>query len=226
MRRIESLIFSCQLRQCREALQILTQRFRRCSPECHALPPKYLLGEHASLASEHHAFPDVCMLAHAHLASDNDLVLDYDAAGKSCLGRNDDVLADLAVVADVNEIVYLCAAANTSSLKRAAVYGCVGPDFDVVFDYQLSDLGELFVPSSSGIADVSEAVAAENRAGVDDHAIANASAGINRDIGMNCAVIADCGSLADDASGADPGAAADNSVFVHDRASVNCDAFA
>ena len=129
-------------------------------------------------------------------------------------------------MADVNEIVYLCAAANTSRLKRAAVNGCVGPDFDVVFDYQLSDLGELFVPSSSGIADVSEAVAAENRAGVDDHAIANASAGINRDIGMNCAVIADCRSLADDATGADPGAFPDNHVFVHDRVSVNCDAFA
>src|SRR5438876_1106492 len=166
------------------------------------------------------------MFAHAHLASDNDIVFDGDAAGESCLCRNDDVLADLAVVADVHQIVYLRAAADTGGLKRTAVNAAVRADLDVVFDYQLSDLGEFFVPSSRRIAHVSEAVAAENRAGVDGHAIANASAGINRDIGMNCAVIADCGSLADDASGADPGAAADNSVFVHDRASVNCDAFA
>ncbi len=142
MRRIESSISSSQLCQRRKLFQILSQRLGWRAPERDTFATENFLWQHTGLPSEHHAFPDVCMFAHAHLATDNDIVFDGDAAGKSCLCRNDDVLADLAVVADVHQVVYLRAAANAGGLKRTAVNRCVGPDLDVVFDYQFPYLGE------------------------------------------------------------------------------------
>ena len=70
------------------------------------------------------------------------------------------VLADLDVVADVHQVVDLCAAADSGFVERAAVDGGVGSDLYIVFDYQPSDLWELLVAAGLGIADVAEAFTA------------------------------------------------------------------
>ena len=99
-----------------------------------------------------------------------------DAAGEAGLRGDDDVLADLHVVADVDEVIDFCAAADAGFVERAAVDGRVGSDLDVVFDDEASDLRELLVASGLGVADVAEAFTAEDGSCLHDDAIAESGA--------------------------------------------------
>src|SRR4051812_49006127 len=144
------------------------------------------------------------MLANAHLSSDHRVVFDHNAAGKSCLRRDNHVLTNLAVVADVDEIIDLCAATNARGLECAAVNSRVCTDLDVILDDETPDLRKLFLSASRGISDVAIAVAAEHGARVHDHAIANARAGIGRHSRVDFAILANDHAASDDTSGTDP----------------------
>src|SRR5437588_353220 len=86
----EQRLFSFpQSRQCREALQIIAQRLCRSAPEGQTLAAKNFPGQDTRLATKHHAFLDACVLTHAHLSADHDVVLNNNAARKSCLGGDD-----------------------------------------------------------------------------------------------------------------------------------------
>ena len=77
-------------------------------------PVTRLAGVDAGLAAEDDAGADVDVVAEADLAGDDDVVVDGAGAGEADLRGDDDVLADDAVVADVDEVVDLCAVANPS----------------------------------------------------------------------------------------------------------------
>ena len=64
---------------------------------------------------------------------------------KAGLRRDHDVLPDLAVVADVNEVVDLCSAPNARFVERAAIDRGVRSDLDVILDDQPSHLRKFFV---------------------------------------------------------------------------------
>ena len=110
-------------------------------------------------------------------------------AGDAGERDEDDVFADVAVVADVDEVVDLGSAADAGLLERAAVDGGVGADFDVVFDEEGSLLRELGVGAGGGVADVAEAVCTEDCAGVDDDAVAEGGAGVEDGAGIDAAVV-------------------------------------
>ena len=59
--------------------------------------------------------------------------------------HEDNVLADIAVVADVNEVIYLRAAAYTRLRQRPAVNGGVSSYLHVVFNHQRPLLRKLCV---------------------------------------------------------------------------------
>ena len=88
------------------------------------------------------------------------------------LRRDNHVLAELAVVADVHQIIDLRAAPNAGRLQRAAIDGRVRPDLHVVADFKFSDLRKFFVTPALRIANITKAIAAQHRARMDNHAIA------------------------------------------------------
>src|ERR1700693_5377513 len=98
------------------------------------------------------------MFADADLAAENDILFDGDTAGEAGLRGDHHVFSDLAVVADVYEVVDFRASANAGCIQGSAVDGGVGADLDVVFDFQAPDLRKLFVTASRLIAHVAEAV--------------------------------------------------------------------
>src|SRR5579872_1507304 len=112
------------------------------------------------------------MLAYANLSADDNLIFYGDAARKPCLRRDNHVFPKLAVVADVHKIIDLGPAPNSRRLQRSAIYGRIRPNFYVIFDFEFADLRKLFVPATFWVTHVSESVAAKNRPGVHDHAIA------------------------------------------------------
>src|SRR5882757_5056448 len=113
------------------------------------------------------------------LVPDDDVVFHYGAPREPCLGCNDYVLSDLHVVAYVYQIIYFRPASDTGFVERAPIDGGVGTNFDVIFDYQASDLRELFIAPGLGIADVAEAFAAEDGARLDNYTVADLRSRIN-----------------------------------------------
>src|SRR5579885_1778456 len=95
---------SVLLRQARDSgqlLQILAKRLRGRSPEGDAFAAQNLVGQDSALTADHNAFANRSVLADANLSAEDDTVFDGDAARESGLRGDDDVFADLAVVADV-----------------------------------------------------------------------------------------------------------------------------
>src|SRR2546427_403326 len=82
------------------------------------------------------------MISQAHLPGDDDVVLNNDAPGNAGLGCNGAVLADLDVVAHLNQVVNFGAAAYAGCSQGATVYGGVGANLNLVFQqYIVADLG-------------------------------------------------------------------------------------
>ena len=88
------------------------------------------------MSPQHHAFFDARVLADAYLAADNDILLDYNAAGEAGLRGDHDILSYLAIVADVNKVVDLRAAADAGNFQRATVDGGVGADLNIIADFE------------------------------------------------------------------------------------------
>ena len=165
------------------------------------------------MSSDHSAGFDAGVVANADLSSHDDVVFDRDAAGEAGLGGDDYIFSELAVVADVNEIIDFCALADASFVEGSAVDGRVGSDFDVVFEDETADLRGLLVASCLRVADVAEAFTAEDGSGLDDDAIAKMDCGIDGDVGVDAAVRSDRDIVADYCAGADGGFIFDSYVF-------------
>ena len=116
---------------------------------------------------------------------------------------------------DLHEVVDLRAGLDARLPHRRPVDRGVGADLDVVFDDDAADLRDLLV-RAVGVAREAEAVAADHRAVLHDHAVAELHALADRHARMQDAVVADAGVRTDDdvgvddRAGADPGARLDD----------------
>src|SRR6185312_1307858 len=126
-------------------------------------------GQDSASGSEDRAGFDSRLIADPDLAADNHIVFNDDAAGKSCLGRDDNVAADPAVMANVDHIVELGSFADHRGAERGAIDAGVGSYLDIVVDFNATDLREFLV----AFIDTREAEAfgANHRAGMQDDAI-------------------------------------------------------
>ena len=140
------------------------------------------------------------MVANAHLSAHHAVIADAATAGNAGLGGDHDVCADAAIVANVDQIVELRAGPDDGLIESAAVDGAVGANLDVVADDEAADLRELYVASELFVAHKAEAVGAEHRAGVHDHAAADGGSGIDHHARIDFAVVADDDAFADVAS--------------------------
>ena len=122
------------------------------------------------------------MFADANLSAKHDIFFYRNTAGKACLGGDYHIFSDLAVVANVNQIIDFRASPDAGCVEGSAVDGGVGADLDIVFDFQTSDLRKLFITASRLVTHIAEAVAAKHCAGVDDYAVSKTHARINRHV--------------------------------------------
>ena len=94
------------------------------------------------------------------------------------------------------EVVDFRAGLNAGFANRGAIDGRIGADLHIVFDHHDAGLGNLLV-RAVGTADESIAVAADHRAVLQHHAMADDDPLANRDLRVNDAVIADRRAVAD-----------------------------
>lgn len=173
------------------------------------------------MAAEHDTFFDAGVFADTDLAAENDILLDGDTAGEPGLRGYHDVFSDQAVVADVHQIVDFRASGDAGCIQGATIDRGVGADLDVVVDFELPDLRKFFITAGRLIANVAEAIAAEHRAGVNDHSVSETHTGIDCHIRIQIAVASNDCFRADHAAGADPRALADGRAFANDDSFFN-----
>src|ERR1700684_3265983 len=105
----ESVFSFRQARESSQLLQILPQRLRGCAPEDLAPAAKLLVRQDARLSAQDRARFDLGVIAHSDLPSEEAIVPDAHAARESNLGGHNNVLTEGAVVADVHQVIQLCA---------------------------------------------------------------------------------------------------------------------
>src|SRR5437879_11740543 len=109
------------------------------------------------------------------------------AARDAYLRHQDVMLTDLDVVGDLDQVVHFRAATDDRLAEGGAVHGHVRAQLHVVLKDHGSNLGDLSVPSA--LLDVDEPVAADVRARMDDHPIADGHPLADRHYGMSPAVL-------------------------------------
>ena len=90
------------------------------------------------------------------------------------------MLANLDVVRDLHEVVNFSALADDRRAECGAIHGRVRADFHIVADDDIAHLRHFAV--KAGIKNVTEAVRADHRAGMNAHTLADLRARINRDV--------------------------------------------
>src|SRR5205807_6598993 len=115
--------------------------------------------------------------------------------------------------------------AYARGLQRTSIDGGIRADLDVIFNVESADLGKIFVATGFRISNVSEAVAAQHRPGVNCDAIADLRTGIDGHVGVNAAAIANHDAAPNHAACADPGLFANLSVLANKGPRVDGDHF-
>src|SRR5438309_10139462 len=111
------------------------------------------------------------MLANPDLPTTHRSIIHNDAAGKPRLRCDDDIFANVAIVSDVNQVVDLRSAPDSCLIEGAAINGCIGTDFHVIFNHQPSNLRKLLVMPGLAITHVTETIAAQHSPGIHDDAV-------------------------------------------------------
>ena len=128
------------------------------------------------------------------------------------------------VVRDLHEVVDFHPFLNPGAAKTRAIDRRVGADLDVVVDLDDANLWHFFVPAGGHFE--AEAVRADDRAAVNDDAIADPDPLPNRDVGINQAAGADDRLVTDITVRAEAGAVANPRARFHDRVRADRDRFA
>ncbi|MNE31350.1 hypothetical protein D3C80_1249140 [compost metagenome] len=144
---------------------------------------------------------------HAHAARDHAVAADPGAAGNAHAAGHGGVVADLHVVRDHDLVVQLHAVADQGIGQGTAVDGGVGTHLDVVAQGHAADLRDL-LPDALLVGEA-EAFAADYRAGLDHHPLADLHVVIEGHAGRQPATFTDDAAGADHAVGTQGHAGAD-----------------
>ena len=133
------------------------------------------------LGPHHDLVADLGVVLDPGLAGHHDVVAGLAAPGDPHLPAEQVVAADLVVVADHDQIVDLGPFADPGGLEGRAVDRAVRADFHVVADLDLAGVRDLDVLAVDRV--IFEAVATEDRPGVDLDAVAQDHVGIEDGVG-------------------------------------------
>src|SRR5574340_1086952 len=131
-----------------------------------------------------------CLTADHHVASQGRTPCDAD------LRHENSVFTHHHVVCDLHQVVDLGSSFDHGVSEGGTIDGHVGAQFHIVLDDHAAELGNFLVPSL--VLNVVEAVAADDRSAVDDHAGSEAAAFAHHHIRVEQGIVADHRVVAED----------------------------
>src|SRR5438067_231322 len=107
------------------------------------------------------------MAGQTNLAGKSDIMAEFGAAGDACLRHDQAMLANNNIVRDLHQVIYFRAFSDGGRPEGAAVNGDIGPDFDIVLDYNTADLRHFAMFSL--VHNVAKTVRANDGSSMDTH---------------------------------------------------------
>src|SRR4029079_12221332 len=104
-----------------------------------------LSGQNSGLRTDDRAALHAGVIAETDLSANDEIILDHRTAGNTGLRRDDDALADLDVVGDLDEVVDLCTFADAGLAQSSAIYARICSYLDVVLDDDGADLRKFYI---------------------------------------------------------------------------------
>ena len=150
-----------------------------------------------AVGSKAHIIPNNEMPSHAYLPAHLHPRADAGAPGDSALRRNEGLISDLTTVGDHHQIVQLGPRSDSSNPDRSAIHGGIRANFDVIPDFDGTDLPQVPDPAS-GKRDVPKAFTPDDRTGRQSDPIPNAYSFADHDVRVCREVIPDQHFFVDD----------------------------
>ena len=157
----------------------------------------------------------------ADLSGERDIGSDAGAAGDADLGAEDGMSPDLHVVGNLDEVVDLAPLPYHRATEAGAVDGGVGPDFDIIPDFDNACLGDLDVTPI--LEFVAESTRSDHGPRLKNDPVPKDAALANDRPGMEMALPAQANVTSDEASRTDDGTVADLRSLLDDRKRPNGD---
>src|SRR5436305_14195881 len=122
------------------------------------------------------------MVADANLSAHHNAAFDDRATGNAGERGDDHILANLYVVRDVHQVINLDSASDHRGIERAAVNGNVSANFNVIANFEPSQLRKLLVSPVGGVSHITKAITAQDAPGMYRDAISQPRAGVDAHI--------------------------------------------
>lgn len=173
---------------------------------------RHIVGNSA-LRRQHGSIADVKVSRRGGLAGHDATIADDGGSREADLTAKKRILSHFTGMADLNEIIDFCAAANARFAYGSAINGAVGLDFDVIFDDRRAHLLH-FAPAAVFLARKAEAVCPDDGAILQNDAIADLA--IFADDGMTVReeIVSDARAAIDAYEAVQNGMAADDYVII------------
>lgn len=150
----------------------------------------------AALCDSDYAVANLAMSCYSDLSGEYYVAADISCAGQSYLRTEQSVFPDCAAVPDVNHVIELGAAGNTSFAYAGAVDASIGLDLNIVFHDDSSGLDD-FVPVASVVLGEAEAVRSHDRSVLQQHVVAEFAEFTDDGVGVCEEILADPGAAID-----------------------------
>ena len=152
-------------------------------------------------------------------ASDSYMVSQRGGSGHAGSARHHTMFTQAAVVRDLNQIINFTALSDHSVIKRAAVHSGIGPDFDIIFNSNATDLRNLHPLTFKGSK--AKAVTTDHATRLQYTTGSNRAVMINGDIRMQARIVTNDRAHSHHTVGANPSARPNHSMIFDNGAGVH-----
>jgi hypothetical protein len=166
------------------------------------------------------ARPNSNVIRKPDLSGEYDVITNGAATGKSYLRNHDAPFAKNDIVANLNLIIDAAPGSDNRIFQGAAVNRCVGPNLNIFFNHNTTELGHFAMPARNTIEYKAKSVLPDADAGMNND-IAADQARIERHIRPDAAIFSDQYAGANHRSGSNSRSTAYFSAWSYDRSSLN-----
>ena len=167
------------------------------------------------LSCKNSVITDGDMARASYLSGKDAVIACFRTAGNPYLGDNEAIFPDFHIMAEMNEIIDFCSPFDNGTVQCPIVDAGAGPDFHVVPDFYIANLGNPRM--TAFIGSKTKAFAADDRMGPDDKAVAKLAVLMDDGTGINDGVIADGNIIANENIGINDAVFPYSDISANDR---------
>ncbi len=175
-------------------MALRNSRWGSAGTPCVPLVRSEIMGD-SGLGAHHDVVSDFHVIHDADLAGQDDIASDLRRTRYAHLGHNDGVFADDDIMSNLDKVVNLHPSSDDRLAQGCPINRRIGTDFNIVFDFNASHLGDLDVLLS--FLHISKSITPHHHATMKDDPFSNHRSRIDGDIWIDDRLLTNGGILTD-----------------------------